>query len=166
MREKVAGSYRDFRHLVATVNELPLQRKAAQERDAIRRDLRSILEPLALKIFFNSFFNSLSCIECKAGRATWRPRWANGIGSRCPAGHGADSDKPSFLEGFKEVSQQCEVTLGGFTEFLSRLRLPSHIAGLLLQWQDSLKIPISISISMCYIIYDILYMIYYIFYII
>ncbi|CAJ1437088.1 unnamed protein product, partial [Effrenium voratum] len=106
-----ALTYRDFRRYVAFVDHLKVQQEAMPHTDAIRRDLRTLLELAELP----------------------------------------DSDEPGRLIlvsealGSRGRSIDTEAGLAGLQELLADLRLPPHVAGLLLEWQEAISVAVRVA---------------------
>ncbi|CAJ1368611.1 unnamed protein product [Effrenium voratum] len=106
-----ALTYRDFRRYVAFVDHLKVQQEAMPHTDAIRRDLRTLLELAELQ----------------------------------------DSDEPGRLIlvsealGSRGRSIDTEAGLAGLQELLADLRLPPHVAGLLLEWQEAISVAVRVA---------------------
>lgn len=110
-----AVSYRDFRRYIARVHDLRVQRmpEAAMQLDAICQDARAVLELAELP--------TVAVQVQEPGRLA---AVSDALGRR---GYTLDS----------------KATPSGLEELLSDLRLPSHIAGPLLRWQESISVALS-----------------------
>ncbi|CAL1145970.1 unnamed protein product [Cladocopium goreaui] len=111
-----AVSYRDFRRYIARVHDLRVQRmpEAAMQLDAICQDARAVLE--------------LAELPTVAVQTVQEPGRLAAV---------------SDALGRRGCTLDSKATPSGLEELLSDLRLPSHIAGSLLRWQESISVALS-----------------------